>query len=270
MSSTRSLTAVVPLALLMAATAAHGQRDATEWREDCERGRWRGRGEVHCEVRETRLAATGRLAVDADPNGGIRVEGWDRDEVLVVARVQAHAESEAEARELAADVRVLAEGSTVRTDGPDTRGRRGWSVSYDVYVPRRTDLDLESTNGGLHVSTVSGQLELSTTNGGISLAGVGGDVRGETVNGGLNVDLAGSRWEGRGLDLETTNGGVSLALPAGFNAHLQTSTVNGSFETDLPLTLRGRIGKRVEADLGAGGPPIRVTTTNGGIRLRRK
>lgn len=265
-----SARSAAPLAVLLAATAAHGQTDSREWMERCQEGGWRDRGEVHCEVRETRLPATGALSVDAEPNGGVSVEGWDRNEVLVVARVQAHADSEEEARRLASEVRVVAEGSTVRTDGPDTRGRRGWSVSYQVFVPRRTDLELESTNGGLHVADVSGELELSTTNGGISLRGVAGDVRGETVNGGLNVELDGSGWEGRGLDLETTNGGVTLTLPAGYSAHLQSSTVNGGFETDFPLTLRGRIGKRVEADLGSGGAPIRIATTNGGVRLRQK
>lgn len=278
MSSTRlhrapkvwwSALTAAPLAVLLAASSLEGQESSRDWMERCEEGRRRDR-EVHCEVRETRMAATGSLAVDAEPNGGIRVEGWDQADVLVVARVQAHDDTEEEARRLASEIRVVAEGSTVRTDGPDTRGRRGWSVSYQIFVPRRTNLNLESTNGGLSVANVSGKLELSTTNGGISLAGVSGDVRGETVNGGLSVELDGTRWEGRGLDLETTNGGVSLAMPSGYNAHLQTSTVNGGFETDFPLTLRGRIGKRIETDLGSGGAPIRVTTTNGRIQLRQR
>lgn len=258
--------AAAALALLMAAAPARAQEDAQEWLERCREGR--GGRAVHCEVRETRLAPTGQLDIDASPNGGISVQGWDRNEVLVQARVQAHDDSEAEARQLASEVRVISEPGSVRSDGPDTRGRRGWSVSYVVHVPRRTGLDLESTNGGLRVRDVAGELELSTTNGGISLAGVAGDVRGETTNGSLDVQLAGDRWSGEGLSLETTNGAVTLTMPRDYGARLEARTTNGGLQTDIPVTLQGRIGRSISAEIGGGGPPIRVRTTNGGIRLR--
>jgi DUF4097 and DUF4098 domain-containing protein YvlB len=255
--------------LLIAASSAHAQDDAREWMEQC-REQESARRAVHCEVREARLPATGQLSVDAEPNGGIVVQGWDGDEVRVVARVQTHAPDREEARALASEVRVQTEPGRIRTDGPRVRGSRGWSVSYHVVVPRRTDLDLSSTNGGLEVTDVAGRLKLDTTNGGISLRRVAGDVRGETVNGGLRVDLAGDRWEGAGLELETTNGGITLTVPENYSARLETRTVNGGTEIDFPVTVQGRIGKSVEAELGSGGAPIRLVTTNGGIRLRRK
>ena len=45
----------------------------------------------HCEIREFTLNDTGRLNVDAATNGGIRVTGADRSNVLVRARVQTSA-----------------------------------------------------------------------------------------------------------------------------------------------------------------------------------
>ncbi len=62
-------------------------------------------------------------------------------------------------------------------------------------------------------------------------------------------------------------GSVSLALPEGTNADLHARTVNGSIRTDFPLTVRGKIGKRVEGKLGEGGFKMNLSTVNGSIRI---
>jgi DUF4097 and DUF4098 domain-containing protein YvlB len=72
-----------------------------------------------------------------------------------------------------------------------------------------------------------------------------------------------------GLDARTTNGGVTLAVPSGYNAHLEASTVNGGMRIDFPVTLQGDIRRRLSVDLGRGGKPIQVETTNGGVVVRR-
>jgi DUF4097 and DUF4098 domain-containing protein YvlB len=139
-------------------------------------------------------------------------------------------------------------------------------------VPRRTNLDLSANNGGITIDAVSGTIRFDTTNGGIRLSGLSGDVRGETRNGGLTVQLDGQRWEGAGLDVETTNGGVTLAIPDGYNADLTTGTVNGGFRTEVPMTVQGELTPRrgLSTTLGSGGPPVRVRTTNGGLRINRR
>jgi hypothetical protein len=254
------------LALLLVAAPAVAQRAAGgSCQEQPER-----RSDSFSELRRTTLPVTRSLTVDAKPNGGISVQGWDRDQVLVCASVQAHAESESAARSLASQVRVVTDGGTIRAEGPRSQDGRSWSVSFQLFAPRSTGLTLRSTNGGLRLQGLhGGRVELATTNGGISLVDVDGDVRGETTNGGIRVRLAGRGWEGAGLDLRTTNGGIDLSAPESFDAHLVSSTVNGGVSADLPVE-RGRwTGGRIDADLGRGGAPLRVTTTNGGIRVQR-
>ena len=267
--------ATLLLALLSAAPLAAQQSatppNANEWLEDCRRNRWND-DERHCEVREYTIAAPRVIKVDAGPNGGISVRGWDRRDVFVRAKVQTHARDIEEARELAREIRVITEGGDIRTDiARNNWGRRrGWSVSYEIWAPRNMNLDLESTNGGVRISEVRGTLRAETTNGGVHLVDVAGDVRARATNGGITVDVARDRWEGTGLDAETTNGGVSLTLPERFNGRLEAETVNGGFNFDFPITLQGRIGKRIETTLGSGGPLVRVVTTNGGVRIRRR
>lgn len=248
-------------------TTLRAQEAASEWLEECRRGS-RDRA-VHCEVRTTTLTGLRALVVDAGPNGGAQVRGWDGDGIRVEARVRVQAPSDARARELASRVSVETSGGRIGAEGPASASRESWSVSYDIRVPRTVDLDMRTTNGGLSLTDVAGTIVLRTANGGISLTNVGGNVRGESSNGGLRVRLSGTRWAGTGLDLRTSNGGISLALPADYDASLSVSTVNGGFRSELPVTRQTTSGRRFEAQLGAGGPAIRLSTTNGGIRIEK-
>ena len=224
-----------------------------------------------CEVREYTLPA-GPLIVDAGRNGGIRVEGSDRSDIHIQAIVTANARREEDAKQLASEVQVQAGSGRVASSGPSTGNRTWWSVSYRISVPRRTDLELHAHNGGITIDSVSGTIRFDTTNGGVRLSNLGGDVRGETRNGGLNVTLSGDRWDGAGLDVETSNGGVTLNIPEGYNADLTTRTANGGFRTDFPMTIQGELSPRrgISTTLGTGGPPVRVRTTNGGLRIQRR
>ena len=258
------------LALLSAAAQhAAAQESSARWLQEC-RDRDDDDRAVHCEVRESTLAAVRELGVDGSPNGGVRVTAWDRSDIRVVARIQAQAPTQAEADEIARGIRIETGGGEVRATGPDTRNRRGWSVSYEISAPRGIDLDLSTVNGGLSVDGIRGDLTLTTTNGGIDLDEVGGTVRAHTTNGGIGARLVGSGWSGSGLEMRTTNGGIDLSLPPGFNARLTASTVHGGIDSDFPITVQGRIGRRIDATLGNGGPPITLTTTNGGIEIRRR
>lgn len=224
----------------------------------------------HCEMREFTVPAASSLGVNASPNGGVSVTGWDRQEIRVRAKVVASAETQAEADQLASQIKVLSDGGTIRTDGPRVRGEGGWSVSFDVMVPAQIALDLRTTNGGVSVRNVRGQLGLTTTNGGITLENVEGDVHGETTNGGVNATLSGNGWQGQGLDLRTHNGGVRLALPDGYSAHLEAGTTNGGISCEFPVTVQGNITRQLSTDIGGGGATLTLRTTNGGISIRKK
>ena len=224
----------------------------------------------NCEIREQTLAPSGgTIAIDGRQNGGVSVKGWDQNQVLVRARVQTGAPTAAEAEALSKEVRIETSGAKIFASGPEGRQNYHWDVSYEVFVPRRADLSVETHNGGIAIYEVNGKIDFSATNGGVVLRRVGGAVRGSTTNGGLMIELTGDRWEGETLDVSTTNGGVVLSIPENYSAHLQTATVNGSVSVDYPVTMPERRTKELAVNLGAGGPTIKATTTNGGVRIQR-
>jgi hypothetical protein len=267
-SLTRALLAAAAIGGMTAPLRA--QEDLQDWVKRCESQDDHGRR--HCEIREYTLAGTGGvLHMDANPNGSVRVTAWDKSEVRVVAKVEAHGKSLADAEAIAQEVKVETGSRDVRSTGPHNLvGHRNWSVSYEVWAPAATDLRLRTTNGGLSVEGISGVFDIETTNGGIDLKGVAGDVRAETTNGGITIALAGSTWNGTGIRAETTNGGIRLIVPEGFSAMLEAETTNGGIDVDFPVTIQGRLGKDLHAKLGDGGPVIHLETTNGSVSIRRR
>jgi len=253
------------LAAVLVASGAIAQE-----RTDCDDRFWGWRGpSAHvCEVRQLTVPAGGALSVDAGPNGSIRVTGENRRDVQVRAEVHAWGYDEAEVERIASAVNVRSDG-VLRAEGPDQRGRSGWSVNYEVLAPRDIDLTLETHNGSIAIEGVRGDLSFEAENGSLKLDGVAGNVRGRTTNGGVEAELTGETWEGTGLDLETTNGAVRLRIPEGYSARLETGTVNGGIDIDFPVTVQGRLGREFSTTLGGGGPLVRAETTNGQVRISR-
>lgn len=222
----------------------------------------------HCEIKEQTLPSPGGvIKVDGRQNGGISVKGWEKSEVLVRAQIKTTAPSQAEADALAGQIVINTSGANVFASGPEHRKDYSWSVSYELFVPRRSDLSLQSHNGGISISDVQGRMDFQAMNGGVVLNRVGGSVHGGTTNGGLVVQLNGDRWDGEELDVKTTNGGIVMSLPTNYSAHLETGTVNGSLKIGFPVSVQGDITRELAVNLGSGGPTVRVKTTNGGVRI---
>jgi hypothetical protein len=254
----------------------HDDEATGDWLARCRRGDSGERDQVKfCEERTMgwRQAGGQSLTVDASPNGGVSVTGWDKDSVAVQVRIQAWGDDDQDARELAQGVRVTIQNGVLTTEGPHVSRHSGWAVSFEIMAPRRVDLDLQTDNGPLEVADVTGRLRLQAQNGPLDLSKVGGDVRAHAQNGPLHVELTGSRWDGEGLDAETQNGPLTLLVPEGYNAQLETGTVNGPMDIGFPITVQGQIGmgsrRRITTTLGSGGPTVRVVTTNGPAVLRR-
>jgi DUF4097 and DUF4098 domain-containing protein YvlB len=54
------------------------------------------------------------------------------------------------------------------------------------------------------------------------------------------------------------------------NICVNASTVNGDIDTDYPVTVQGRFGRRsINGTIGTGGRSLLLTTVNGNIAIRK-
>src|SRR4030095_7292356 len=87
--------------------AAFAQRDKDRSLTCRENNWYNDRLVGNCEIREQTLALSGgTISIDGRQNGGVSVKGWDQNQVLVRARVQTGAPTEAEAAALARQIRI--------------------------------------------------------------------------------------------------------------------------------------------------------------------
>jgi len=223
----------------------------------------------HCEVRPFTFPYAKRpIAIDGGQNSGMTVMGWDRDSVRILYRVMTRAHTEERARAIAADVQLALSKGGLLPQGPfdPSNDDEWWAVEIKAWVPRASDLVLSTQNGPLAVRDVRGRMEISSTNGPMSLTDLAGAIEARTENGPLHVALAGSRWDGKGIDAEAQNGPLDLALPTSYSAHLVTGTINGPEAFDYAIE-SNRERAWINTTLGKGGPLVRVVTINGPFHI---
>jgi DUF4097 and DUF4098 domain-containing protein YvlB len=144
-------------------------------------------------------------------------------------------------------------------------------VDFTVHIPRDVRLLVRDVNGGVKATGLGEVADLTTVNGSV-------DVSTEqwahlsTVNGSVNGRFGRADWS-EPLNISTVNGDITLDVPAGFTADVDFHTVNGSLETDLPLTIQSSSGhygpKHITGTIGGGGRELRLHTVNGSVNLHK-
>ena len=75
------------------------------------------------------------------------------------------------------------------------------------------------------------------------------------------------------MKLKTQNGSVTVTMPPSYSARVEAETNMGGIQSDFPMTgvspteERGQ-PRRLNFNIGAGGPLIHVTTGNGSVRFK--
>ncbi len=199
-------------------------------------------------------------------NGTVEVQGWDRNEIEVRA-VKFAKERESDLDRVSIEVEAKPNDVAVTTRYPQDEGVEV-VVEYTVHVPHGARVEhLATVNGTLRISGVDTIEELRTVNGNIEVYEGGGAVRAHVTNGNVHLELAHMR-EKDATFAETTNGSVLLVVPADTQADLDTRCLNGSFSSELPVSVESTLKPReMHGKIGHGGAPIKLRTVNGGIKI---
>lgn len=211
------------------------------------------------------LHAGGVFAL-ANVNGGVQVEGWDREQVEVHAVKTALHDSE-DLNSVHIDVQGDGEQLAVNTRYPQGSGVQV-NVEYQIHVPYRLRwAEVSTVNGDVHLRGMSGAGILGSVNGNVEVVDSDGRFSAKTTNGDVRLQLK-SLPDGDPVSLTTVNGSVVLSLPERANADVRVVNRNGDFRSDFPLaTLGAYDASRFRGRLGSGGGEVFMSTVNGAIRL---
>jgi DUF4097 and DUF4098 domain-containing protein YvlB len=199
-------------------------------------------------------------------NGPVEVQGWERNEVEIRA-VKTAKEKEADLDRVSIEVSANPDAVSVVTRYPQNEGVEV-AVEYAVHIPFGARVrHIGTVNGTVKIAGVESVEDLRTVNGNIEVYEGGGSVHAHTTNGNLHLELTHLE-DTRGMSAETTNGSILLALPAGSDADIEARSMNGSFYSELPLSLAStQRSRETRGKLGRGGVPAVLHTVNGGIRI---
>ena len=165
-------------------------------------------------------------------SGKIRVTGWDRPDVKVVASVESGM------------LRFDANPSRVSLSvdqSEDSRGRRRHDVGdarYDVTVPRGSRLVLEAVSGDITSSGSQGEIEATSVSGDadvtggvrvVSVESVSGSVHAAQINGNLRTETVSGdvRAETVSGNVEATSVSGNVRLVGVQSKDVRTETVSG-------------------------------------------
>jgi hypothetical protein len=237
------------------------------------------------EERTISKAEAPTLRVRAESNGGVQVEGWDKDTYSVT--LCKAAENDGDAQDLLSQIHMSFQGGELGITGPDSRHR--WAAHLLIRSPKASAMDVEVHNGPLSLYDVDGQLRVHAQNGPVTVSGCSGELdltsqngpltleknsgkqMVHTHNGPVTVSLSGDSWNGGGLEAEAMNGPVTLEIPSGYRSGVVLeSSGRGPFECRASVCSEGRKTwdedfKRIE--FGSGPTVVRVSTQNGPISV---
>ncbi len=220
-------------------------------------------------------------------NGSITVEPSTDGTLSVTAEIRATTPERLDACSLSV-VPSSGGGLMIRVIWPDGApyGQEGASIT--VKAPVRTGLTLETSNGEINATAVTGTVKARTGNGKISINTVGGAVDARTSNGGVVISSAmaavtadtsngvvtvtmGDNATGP-CNISTSNGGVKLSIGPGMSGTATMKTSNGSITVGgQPFDKQTLNKSSASVEFGAaGGPASSIRTSNGTIEVIRR
>src|SRR6266852_2347271 len=290
-----AIPAMPEIPAMPAAPAAPGWgeygRGSTHWGDgpaaDCSDLHIRLDGErptIQSEERMVSKAEAAVLRVHEVENGGVQVQGWDKDVYSVTA---CKAAVGGDAARLLAQIKLAVQGGEVSVSGAHG-DREDWTVFLLIRTPRSADIEVtthngpvsfytvdgkittRATNGPISMKDCSGEANISAENGPISFSGTSGKLRLHTQNGPISVSL-GANWDGSELVADAVNGPLTLRVPSGFRSSFLVES-NGHSPVSCHASICSEARKTWDDDhrrieYGSGSPVIRLSTENGPISV---
>ena len=198
-------------------------------------------------------------------SGTITVEGWDRQEIALVAYLDTPA---------AVVTPMLIDGDIYINLVKENQGREIGNVNFTVRVPYSSSVDIETLIGNLIVSNVrGGQVRAHiSSEGDITLTNINA-LNVSAQNGIGNIFFDGSMQSGGNYRFASVRGDINLRIPFTSNFKLVAtapSTRNISLGSFTSSGMNYTDGRRVVGKFGDGSSTLTVTNQRGSISFIRR
>jgi len=207
-------------------------------------GNW-GQAKYERTVQQQTYLASGSTLVAETSFGSVTITGADVTDCNVVAKICGRAPTEQGAQELAEQVKIKLEvvddTLTVKAEKPPEERKRSISVSYNITVPRQTNIKCSSSYGEIDLTDINGSVDGRTSSGSISAENIEGPVILNTSYGSVKCrDISGDN-----VTIKSSSGSITAENIKG-SAQLDTSygsiTCENMSDGDLKLqTSSGKI-----------------------------
>ena len=141
-----------------------------------------------------------KLQIKLNTGGSITITGWDKDEVEVDAAINGKDQDNCQV-----EVDQSSSGIEIRSKYNDEFGSHSGNSHYEIKVPNKFNLNLNTMGGGIEISGVEGKITGKTMGGRIELSNLKGFVELSTMGGGIS--LTDSEVDGK---LSTMGGNVLI------------------------------------------------------------
>ena len=180
------------------------------------------------------------------------------------------------------------------------------SIRVEIHMPKNADVQVQTGDGAVEASSLTGKVDVTTGDGHIALNGVQGDIHLKTGDGHIEGrDLDGSldastgdgamNISGRfdslnlktgdgsinaqaragskivsGWTVHTGDGSIDLVVPSDLQANIEAKTNDGHISLGIPVTVEGSFStSQIHGKMNGGGQTLSIQTGDGAIRLSK-
>ena len=202
--------------------------------------------------------------------GKIIIIGSDVENCNVTAVITAKAETEEQAQKLAEEVQIKLQSNddklNIKIEQPADKSKH-LTIDLNITVPKETALQLAADVGEINISNITKSIKAETDVGAITCTEITGDLDINTDVGEVKIIYSKAAAGACNANIETDVGEISFTAPPDFSARVDFSTNLGTIETDLPLNIKGMLGKQTNGTVGNGEGRITLKTNIGSIKI---
>jgi hypothetical protein len=135
-----------------------------------------------------------------------------------------------------------------------------------VYLPDGIDVDISNVNSKIEISDVNNKIDADITNGKAELKNTTGKLNINITNGDITCSVDSTA----GLNFDVTNGKCVLNAGENLSGNFELNVRNGKIVNEWKENLLTGNAKLMHGKVGISNSDIKMSVTNGGIKLFKK